>query len=395
MEDQSIFNSQPKGGISEDFRQFIKELVEEVGLERSTFDEQKRWLRRLGETEGVDCDVLEKNLTDFFEAMQEWRRTKSKLGERMVRMLGKECYLTEQDIDGLLQGQQGGTDDEYISECIKEVCIKGDSISKYRTIIEKKYGIEYYQKCEGFVEEMKRSVDKKKFTNTSVTNLHYLAHQIGVSEATVDAIVKQFADKFENGHEYIDLGLPSGTLWATCNIGATKPEDYGEHFAWGEIGTKHIYDESTYKYANGGSFSRLTKYCSKSKYGNHRFSDRLTELQYGDDPASSWGDGWHMPTKAQCDELLSYTTNQWAAQNGVEGRLFTSKQNGQMLFLPAAGSRWDSGLYNAGSFGNYWTRSLYIDNPDSAWYLRFFSGNCNMGCYIRGRGFSVRPVRQK
>ena len=198
MEDQSLFNSgQPKGGVTDDFRRFIMETISEVLVEGRAFDVQKRWLRRLGETEGVDSDALEKDLTDFFEAVQEWNQTKSQLGERMVRMLGKECYLTEQDIDGLLQGQQGGTDDEYISECIKEVCIKGDSISKYRTIIEKKYGIEYYQKCEGFVEEMKRSVDKKKFTNTSVTNLHYLARQIGVSDTTVDAIVKQFADKFE------------------------------------------------------------------------------------------------------------------------------------------------------------------------------------------------------
>ena len=219
MEDQSLFNSQPKGGVSEDFRQFVLELVEEVGVKGGAFDEKKRWLRRFGEDEGVDCNILEKDLTDFFEVLQEWKQTKSKLGERMARMLGKECYLTEQDVVGLLQKLEGGNtavvsattptqdasmmgesqsaEDEYISECIKEVCIKGDSLSKYQKIIEKKYGIEYYQKCEGFVEEVKRSADKKKFTNTSVTNLHYLARQIGVSDATVDAIVKHYTDKFE------------------------------------------------------------------------------------------------------------------------------------------------------------------------------------------------------
>lgn len=219
MEDQSLFNSQPKGGISEDFRQFIKETIEEVLVEGRAFDGQKRWLHRLGETEGVDCNVLERNMTDLIEVVEEWKQLKSKSGERMARLLGKECYLTEQDIVGLLQKLEGGNpaavsatnptqdasmmgggqsaEDEYISECIKEVCIKGDSLSKYQKIIEKKYGVEFYQKCEGFVEEMNRSVDKKKFTNTSVTNLHYLARQIGVSDATVDAIVKHYTDKFE------------------------------------------------------------------------------------------------------------------------------------------------------------------------------------------------------
>lgn len=221
MEDESLLSSDsmPQGGITEDYHQFILELVEEVGVKGRPFDGQKRWLRRLGETEGVNCNTLEKDLADFFEAVQEWKQTKSKLGERMVRMIGKECYLTQQDIDGLFQKLDGGTptmgfvaiptgdaslmggcqsaEDEYISNCIKEVCVNGDSLSKYKNIIEKKYGIEYYQKCEGFVEEMNRSVDKRKFTNTSVTNLHYLAGQLCVSNGTVDTIMEHFTDAFE------------------------------------------------------------------------------------------------------------------------------------------------------------------------------------------------------
>lgn len=222
MEDKSLFSSsQPQGGISEDFRQFIKETIEEVLIEGKTFDVQKRWLRRLGATEGVDCDTLERNMTDLIEVMEEWKQLKAKSGERMAKMISKECYLTEQEIEGLLQKLAGGNqtatsvanptkdasmmsgsqshaaEDEYISECIKEVCINGDSLSKYQRLIEKKHGAEFYQQCEGFVEEVQRSVGKKKFTNTSVANLHYLARQIGVSEGIVDAVVEHYTGRFE------------------------------------------------------------------------------------------------------------------------------------------------------------------------------------------------------
>ena len=196
------------------------------------------------------------------------------------------------------------------------------------------------------------------------------------------------------GHDYVDLGLPSGTLWATCNIGASKPEGYGNYYAWGETSTKSTYNWSTYKYANG-AYDKLTKYCNKSDYGNNGFTDNLTALQSGDDPAASnWGSGWRTPSKAQWDELLSNTTNQWTTKNGVKGRQFTSKKNGQTLFLPAAGYRWDSELLSAGSSGDYWSRSLDTDYPSSAWYLNFGSDDCRMNISNRDLGFSVRPVRQ-
>ena len=180
-----------------------------------------------------------------------------------------------------------------------------------------------------------------------------------------------------NGHDYVDLGLPSGTLWAICNIGASSPEDYGNYYAWGETGTKDIYDWDTYKYANG----------------NNGFTDELTTLQVGDDPATTWGSGWQTPDKEQWDELLNNTTNQWTTQNGVSGRLFTSKKNGQTLFLPAAGFRWVSELHGAGSYGCYWSRSLYTDDPNYAWYFDFFSHRCGMNYVYRYFGRSVRPVR--
>ena len=176
-------------------------------------------------------------------------------------------------------------------------------------------------------------------------------------------------------------------------MGASKPEGYGHYYAWGETSTKSTYDWATYKYANGAK-DKLTKYCNQSSYGDNGFTDNQTTLQTGDDPATSWGSGWRTPSKAQWDELLKNTTNKWTTQNGVKGRLFTSKKNGQTLFLPAAGGRWGSELYSAGSYGDFWSRSLYTDYPSSAWTLYFYSDVCDMSGYNRDNGFSVRPVRQ-
>ena len=194
-------------------------------------------------------------------------------------------------------------------------------------------------------------------------------------------------------HDYVDLGLPSGTLWATCNVGASSPEGYGNYYAWGETSTKSTYDWDTYKYANGND-DKLTKYCNESDYGNNGFTDNLTQLQSGDDAATSaWGSGWRTPSKTQWDELLENTTNKWTTQNGKKGRLFTSKKNGQTLFLPAAGYRWDDELNSAGDDGYYWSSSLDTDSPDSAWYFRFSSYGTYVGSSGRSHGRSVRAVR--
>ena len=196
------------------------------------------------------------------------------------------------------------------------------------------------------------------------------------------------------GHDYVDLGLPSGTLWATCNIGASKPEDYGSYFAWGETSTKNTYNWSTYKYANG-DYNKLTKYCSKYDCGNNGFTDNLTTMQTGDDPATAkWGSGWRTPSKAQWDELLSNTTKQWTTKNGVKGCSFTSKKNSQTLFLPAAGYYDGEIRSGVSSRGRYWSTSLRIDIPIYSWYLDFNSGQCYIDFGYRDWGRPVRPVRE-
>ena len=197
-------------------------------------------------------------------------------------------------------------------------------------------------------------------------------------------------------HGFVDLGLPSGTLWATCNVGATTSEGYGDYFAWGETEPKITYNWSTYRYANGTSWNdpQLTKYCSISSYGYNGFTDNLTVLQPSDDAATAnWGGGWCMPTADQWRELYQNTTNTWTTQNGVIGRLFTAF-NGNSLFLPAAGVRWDDELGYVGTYGYFWSSSLLTDYPGYAWGFNFSSGDCSMYYgYYRGYGQSVRAVR--
>ena len=190
---------------------------------------------------------------------------------------------------------------------------------------------------------------------------------------------------------YVDLGLPSGLLWATCNVGADTPEDYGDYFAWGETQPKDTYNWSTYQYCMGNS-NTLTKYCTDASYGYNGFTDDLTTLLPEDDAATAnWGSDWRMPTEEEWQELYNNTTCTWTTQNGVNGRLFTAT-NGNSLFLPAAGDR-SSSLYGAGSYGYYWSSSLKTGDPGRAWFFDFGSDYYGMSSFSRYFGISVRPVR--
>ena len=192
-----------------------------------------------------------------------------------------------------------------------------------------------------------------------------------------------------NGHAYVDLGL--SVKWATCNVGATTPEEYGDYFAWGETTPKTTYDWNTYKYCNG-SITTMTKYCTNSYYGT---VDNKTTLELSDDAARvNWGGSWRMPTYDELSELKNTNncTWTWTTQNGVNGYKVTSKKNGNSIFLPAAGYRNDSDLYGAGSYGYYWSSSLRTDGSYFACYLLFFSSYVDW--YYDGRyyGHSVRSV---
>ena len=170
-----------------------------------------------------------------------------------------------------------------------------------------------------------------------------------------------------NGHEWVDLGL--SVKWATCNVGASIPEGYGNYYAWGETTTKRSYSSSTYTY-----------------------SINSTTLPLNSDAAAvNMGGSWRMPTTAEQDELRTECTWTRTTSNNVSGYTVTGP-NGNSIFLPAAGFRSNSGLYYAGSYGNYWSSSLGTDDSNYAYGLVFDSDDVSWGSYDRFYGLSVRGV---
>ena len=196
-----------------------------------------------------------------------------------------------------------------------------------------------------------------------------------------------------DNQSYVDLELPSGLLWATCNMGASKPEAYGVYIAWGETGTKDTYSWANYKYCESSMFA-LTKYCNSADCGYEGYTDSLTVLLPEDDAAAvRWGDGWHMPSVEDWLELFENTTYTWTTRRGTEGALFTAP-NGESLFFPAAGYRMDDDSYYAGSEGYYWSTAIVETRPYDAWCPVFHSGGMNLNS-SRSVGQCIRPVRQK
>ena len=196
------------------------------------------------------------------------------------------------------------------------------------------------------------------------------------------------------GHDFVDLGLPSGTLWATCNVGADNPEDCGDYFAWGETCSKELYDWKNYRYGNCvHNWFAMTKYCTNSDWGLNGFVDSLTVLEpAGDAATANWGDDWRMPTKEEWEELYLKTTSVWTTRNGVEGRLLTGP-NGNSIFLPATGFCLD-GEPVCPRLGIYWSCTLHSRFPERGWSFHYDMDECHVcGTYERSRGQIIRAVR--
>lgn len=200
--------------------------------------------------------------------------------------------------------------------------------------------------------------------------------------------------------EYVDLGL--SVKWATCNVGASTPEEYGDYFAWGETEpqSNSTYSWASYKWCNDGSSSKMTKYSTSTSYWDATLGtspDGKTVLDPEDDAATvNWGGDWCMPTDAQWTELRNTSNCTWTWDSTKKGYTVTSKVSGyegNSIFLPAAGFRGNGSLSNAGSSGYYWSSSLNTDYPIYACFVYFNSSyfiRSNNGRYY---GFSVRPVR--
>ena len=209
----------------------------------------------------------------------------------------------------------------------------------------------------------------------------------------IDLILSQQQNP-EPVEDYVDLGLPSGTLWATRNVGANSPEEYGDYFAWGETEPKDNYIWDTYKWlesvVNGHWY--FTKYNTDSNQG---VVDDKTELDPEDDAAYvNMGSEWRMPSREQIDELIDNCTWQWSQMHGVNGQLLTGP-NGKTLFFPAAG---ESLVYSMGEYGYYWSRSIFFVPPhhyytQNASNIQFGSDYLEANCSSRNLGATVRAVR--
>ncbi len=189
-------------------------------------------------------------------------------------------------------------------------------------------------------------------------------------------------------HKAIDLGLPSGTKWATCSVGANSPEEYGCYYAWGETEEQSNYDWSTYIHC-GGSNSTMTKYCNRINFGT---VDDKAVLDAEDDVARvKWGGDWRMPTKEEQDELRDNCTWEWTTLNDVAGYRVTGP-NGNSIFLPAAGYRVGKDISEKGKNGYYWSSSLFATLCYNASALRFANTTNAWGSRLRYYGQPVRAV---
>ncbi len=200
----------------------------------------------------------------------------------------------------------------------------------------------------------------------------YAINEVGTSYgSTISFTTEQSSstNNTENGHQYVDLGL--SVKWATCNVGTTKPEGYGDYFAWGETRSKSYYNGSSYTYY-----------------------DNPTTLPLSADAArANWGGKWRMPTIDEFEELRNNCTWKWTTQNGINGYKVTSKSNGNYIFLPAAGYRDLGSLYGAGDYGYYWSSSAYGPNySTTALYMYFYSTWKERKNDYKAAGRSVRPV---
>lgn len=233
----------------------------------------------------------------------------------------------------------------------------------------------------------------------------YNIHKADGTVATFPAAEVEFVDFVDTTQdnapaeaEAVDLGLPSGLLWANMNVGAKSISDLGLHFAWGETtgyasdGT-HSFEWANYTLCDG-DYNKMNRYCVDAENG---IVDNITTLLPSDDAATAnWGGRWRMPTREEVQELIDNCDSRWVRVNGVTfGRQFLSRVNDNYIFIPAAGYMWGTYLYGDADAGQIWTSTLYQDETFSAYYLGVGTEAENIYELYRFVGLQVRPVCTK
>ena len=287
--------------------------------------------------------------------------------------------------------------ENVVSDAISKLANSAGTIDGSNNITYIKATNAHYIKNATSVHDATVKLDSNVFTikgdvDTLRGDVNTIKRRLDTLESTVNNLKGQISSI--PTMEFVDLGLPSGTMWAKCNIGATSESDYGDYFMWGST-TPNTASQCTWSNApfNGGNVA--------DEYDESYFNsvkDTVCPngiLAKGYDVAYKTTNGAaRMPTKTEFQELLSGTTKGWTRVNGRNGWKFTSKTDtSKYIFIPAAGSYYNGSEDNVGSHGRVWSSSLDTSFLDSAWNLSFSSGNCSMDYSSRYRGLSVRAVR--
>ena len=367
-------------GISEELRQFIEALVEEVVLEGKTFEEHKKYLSRFCQTESVDYHQLETNLSDLYETAEELKNHESKGSERLLRLLARECYLSQTETESILSAiskrrsemeAKRQAEEEAKGRAEEEARRKRDA--EKRAEAERKAREDAERKAQ---EEMKKAREEVERERKAREEAEHRARE------ERERKVREVAERY--GMYAIDLGLPSGTKWASCNIGANRATEYGNLYAWGATEDAADIELSLLHW----KVKDLPAICG-------------TELD-----TAMWkcGSKWRMPTKRQFKELKDHCSYEWITLSGVNGGKFTGP-NGNWIFLPASGEtflmdrRWNYtndtkiSIDRRGDEGHYW--SVTKANEKEAFAASFRKDFLNFDFHFPEPftcGYSIRPV---
>lgn len=321
--------------VSEYFIKFIVNYVEDVVFNGEQTSKRK-YLQRYCTMEGCEYDALQENLNLMIDVLNEFKEKKSEVSLKMVKYLAPSCYMPN----------------NFIEDFQEKLSYWEKNIASYSSYMKERGGDIFNEMPGGKMLKADNLQEE--------------------GEGDVPALFK--------GMEAIDLGLPSGTKWANMNVGATKPEEVGNHYAWGETMEKDEFGWNTYEYCNG------------DKNSCYEIGANICATR--NDVAYLKSDGiWKMPTLQQYKELCENCTYQWTSLNGVYGGMFTSKINGNSVFFPAAGFCLNHGTNDIAVKGFYWSGSRHPEETNKAYHLGFREGRVGWGDYnYRLFGNSVRPV---
>lgn len=428
------FDAKSREKRMSDLIEIVQNYLREIEEEQKRIEEQKRQEKE--EKERQKRAEQERLKRAEQERIKKLQSEKESLTRRLTHLIGRvDCEMKEMvDLDKKLGTEFDGwnkcpicgddrrdssrdycetcgwffvTPKEYLISKERENYKERLQLSEYNwRLLQKhindgtdtKYAEEKQNEIDNLQKELKERLDQLNLANKQIVDLQKELDKYR-SDIKKEEKVQSFAKK-NDCHEAVDLGL--SVKWATCNVGASSPSDYGDYFAWGETEPKKDYSWGTYKWCKGSS-ETLTKYCIEktNKKGSSvaifdvifgGSVDNKTVLTLQDDVAHvKWGGKWRMPTKEELKELCEKCTWEWKSLNGVVGHLVTGP-NGNSIFLPAAGNRYGTSLGHCSSCGNYWSATLGDGRSYRACHLSFSSSNSHWGNSIRHSGHSVRPV---